>query len=557
MTNLKYLEYWIKSNKLSLKSQTIDKIFEIEDFGLCYLLEEKEKELIENGKSEKIKRLFDNEFDLEISPEERRYVIENNVKYYVYNFGGNFFYTKTNDTKKPKLNLFKYVGKCNQISDFDFTPLGVHGKYEILSGSREYNAWCKKTKFFKYNKLGICEKNTLAGLMQFQLNCDKAGIKPILGETINIKTKNGDIHEGKIYIKNIEGWKNILYINKEINVINVEEGFIEEEILLKFSKGLFFIFTNINQLSISTIQKYKNLFESVYFQIDSVIWNSDKTDKETLLNLQNYFSNFRLLISPILINDAFYLDKEDSHIREFLLKLKGVSHKSTEDQYFKNVDDNIEIFSSLFGVDEKSENIFQKIILEAINNSNKIGEESEFKIETKNFKLPKFEIKNIDEKYLKFNESKSLLKFLVEESFENKSNKLKEEDKKIWRERIELELDLIERGNYFDYFLILWDIVNWCHKKDILVGVGRGSAGGSLVSYLLGITKVNPLDFNLLFFRFLSEGRIGKTLLKIWFDEKNFLILKEKDKILIERNNKKIEIEAYLIKEGDNFINKL
>lgn len=522
MTNLEYLKHWIEINKLSLKSQTIDKVFEIEGFGLCYLLEEKEVTVKKDSKEEKINRLFDEEFELEISANERRYIVDNNIDYYVYNFGGNFFYTKVDEIKKPKLRLFKYVGKCVDSSELGFSFLGIHGKYEILSGSRKYEMWCEKAKFLNINKLGICEKNTLAGLMQFQSSCDKAGIKSILGETISIKTKEEEIFEGKVYIKNEDGWRNILYINKEINVINVEENFIEEEKLLTFGKGLSFVFTEVIQLSIPNIQKYTHSFEDIYFQIDSVIWDSDKTDETYLLNLQNYISNFKTLIKPILINDAYYLDEEDNHIREFLLKLKGVGHhKSSSNQYFKNLEDNLKILSPLFGTDDKGDNLFEEIIFAANENSQLLAENSNFKIETKEFKLPKFEIKDIDEKYLSFTNNELLFQFLIEENFKEKSINFDEKTIKIWRDRIDVELDLIHRGNYFDYFLILWDIVNWCNKNNILVGVGRGSAGGSLISYLLGITRVNPIEFNLLFFRFLSEGRLGKSLPDIDLDFEN------------------------------------
>jgi hypothetical protein len=104
-------------------------------------------------------------------------------------------------------------------------------------------------------------------------------------------------------------------------------------------------------------------------------------------------------------------------------------------------------------------------------------------------------------------------------------------------------------GGFIDYFLILWDIVRWCKENNILTGVGRGSAAGSLISYLLDITKVNPIEFKLLFERFMSEGRIGKKTIQLILEDGRIIKLKPKQQIrlksgeLIEAENIKEEMD--------------
>jgi len=498
MDNFDYLEEWCKENKLSYSfPDPHPAIIEIAEFGKFLLLYEKED------------KLFNSNFELIIAEDETRALISFQIKYVVYNFGGIWYYDKVEEVKKPQLNLFKYIGKCNH-NEIDFIPLGIHGKYEILNGSRDYIDWCKKALFFGYKSLGICEKNTLAGTISFQLDCDKAGIKSILGEQITIKKEDYFI-EGKVYVKNEEGWRNLLLINTEINVKNVEEKFIEEDELLKLGKGLYFVFVKIKHITYNIINKYSSNFESLFFQIDSVIWDNDKTDQEYLSDIQLYLTKYFQHLPPILINDSYYLDKEHNHIKGFLNKVGNYGFVNTsKNQYFKDIDDNVQILSKLFSNEDK----FLYFLEPAISNTLFLGENCNFKIETGVFKLPKFEIKELPEKYLKFSSNEELFENLIYEGLNDKikKNNLTQKEIDLWKERIVEELRVIKLGKYVDYFLILWDIIRWCRENEILVGVGRGSAGGSLISYLLDITKVDPIKFKLLFERFMSEGRVKKSM---------------------------------------------
>jgi len=212
-----------------------------------------------------------------------------------------------------------------------------------------------------------------------------------------------------------------------------------------------------------------------------------------------------------LINDSYYLDKEDAHIKKLLNKIGGIGHqKDSKDQYFKNLDDSFHILDKLFKEgDKRFFNLFEK----AVANTVKLSESSNYKIPLDTFHLPNFSMKGLPEIYQK-ETNEELFWYIIEEGMEEilENKKIKPEEVDLYYDRVEMEVELIKKGGYIDYFLIWWEIINWAKSQEILVGPGRGSAVGCLVSYLLDITKLDPIKYDLLFERFLNEGRIGKTL---------------------------------------------
>lgn len=471
------MENWLKENKLRWKyiDQFERIIIEIEDVGKFCLIE--------------TEPLFDDQF---------RLMAEEDVEtdYWLFQFGSQYYYTKVGTEKKPELNLFKYVGKCKQQLEEDFPYLGVHGGYEILNGSRLYKDWIKKAKFYGYTILGICERNTLGGTLPFQLDCKKNGIKYIIGEEITVK--RGNIRfDLKVYVVNEEGWNNLLTIHKAIKIDN--EEFVEEEMLLEHGKGLILVMNPDCLLSPDIVEKYKPCFHSVYYQIDTVEWNDPERDLAYLKTLTGYFDYYIEDIPPVLINDSYYLDKSDSHIKSTLNTMAGKNFQySSDDQYFKNLDDNYLSFSKLF-VDKE---FFNGLIFECLDNLNKIKEDCVFEINTKELHLPKFDIKD----NVKF------FKGLIDKGVKEKIIPMFGEVPKEYQDRIDMEFEVIKKHNLIDYFLILWDVISWCKKNDILVGFGRGSAAGAILTYLLDITKVDPIEYNLLFQRFINEGRLLGSL---------------------------------------------
>lgn len=460
-----------------------------------------------------------------------------NIDFIVFLWGENFYYTSKEKIKDPEFNIFRYFGSLNIGLPF----LGVHGKYELLSGSREYEDWCKKAKFLGCSSLGICERNTLAGVLDFQQTCKNYGLFSIIGETIVIKDKKGKLLSGKCFVKNNTGWKNLLLVNTQINVLSVDQC-IEEEKLLELGEGLIFIFhPSYFPFSEEKIELYKRSFSQCYFQLETCSYTNEESDRNFLLNTGKYLSS--TLLKPILISDAYYLEEEDSHIRSILSFLSEKRDLLSTNQYFKNFQQEIVILSQLFEKDED----FQTIINSCVESLVEVERDCKsFEIQTGVFKLPKY--KMTEEESQKYETNEDLFYDLIDKNFPLKVPPDKEEK---YSERLVHELSVIQRGGFIDYFLILWDIVRWCKENDILTGIGRGSAGGSLVAYILEITRIDPIEYNLLFERFLNEGRLGKIV------DKSYIIINEEvefergEIISVNRDSQKISIPVEQLREGD------
>lgn len=491
------LEEWIEENRLNVHFIFNDKrIFTIPDVGKFLHIEFKDG------------LIFDDSLNLLVSEEEYVLSSKHKIDYFVYQFGCNYFYTPAVDDiiYKPKLNVFKYLGSVSIIEDLagiDYPFLGIHGAYELMNGSKYYNDWCKKAKFLGVNTLGICERETLAGALAFQLACKESNIKPIFGMSIGL-TYNFNVYDCKLYVANEEGWSSLLAINK---YINVDQEAFTLDVLMKHGNGIMCVIpTNFPiDLSHKELIKLKKSVKGLYYQIDFVEWKSDAKDTEHLLNIQKYLKKYVDIIPPLLINDAYYLDKTDAEIKVILNTLGNVNHQhDSNDQYFKDIYDNYKQIESLFD-DEQLIWMLDK----CLTNLQEFNDTCDFKIEVGNTYLPDFEREGISNKYKNVKSNKDLFLQLINEGLDKKIDKRYH---KQYIERIEIEVDLIERGKFIDYFLILWDIVRWCKENNILVGIGRGSAGGSLVAYLLSITKLDPLEYGLLFERFLNAGRLGKGM---------------------------------------------
>ena len=533
------IKEWIKEYSLSLKS-ILGLIYDIDGFGRFLYIQPK-KDLI-----------LDEKLCLKINKDEKK--LFDDVDYLLFEFGGQFYYTGKEISDKVQFKPFKYLGKYSHDINLDFTYLGIHGKYELLNGNGEYDKWCQKAKFYGYSKLGICEKNTLAGTMNFQLSCIDNNIKPIIGETIILKVNNEYI-DVKVYVLNELGWRNLLKINKILNVDRRENQHVILDELLKYSKGLVLVISDIDWLDIKIIKNLKSNFDEVFFQIDSVIYNNDNIDKRYLLLLKGYIDKFYQDIKPVLINDSYYVDKEDCYLKKVLNNISKTKHGyESSNQYFKSLDDNFEVFSSLFKQDDgRLYDIFE----ESVDNANWIGDNVNFQIEVGNFKMPKFYIKDLPEEYMKFNNNNDLFYYLIEKGFEDKYKDLPGKKFEEYWDRLQSEIELIEKGGFVDYFLILWDMIRWSRDNDILIGIGRGSAVGSIISQILGITHLDPIKYELIFERFLNEGRLGnkqeEELIWIKTSEGNFSFELDKE-LTIKRDNQELNIRALDLIEDDQII---
>jgi len=427
--------------------------------------------------------------------------------------------------------------------------IGVHSGNEILNGVGVYKNWIKKAKFLGIKNLGICEKNTLAGVIDFQKQCEENDLKSLIGLTIPIQIGNdtGDI---KLYVENLTGWLNLLELNK---IINIDEKLaITFDQLSQYKDGLIIIADPKTMLygELNT-EEYLMLD---YYQVDTVIFENEDVDKEYMINFSKYLTSD---LEPILFNDAYYLEKEDWRAREILWGVAKKFDFKTRNQYFKSNDEIAKELMLLFNVGNDS---WVKLFKKSVSNLETLVKSCNFKYDTKNRRLPKYQMTEWEAERFESNEDCFI--HYIKQGF--KDRKVPKEKQAEYIERLKIEIDVLKKGNVLDYFLITRDFIKESHDQNILVGIGRGSAGGSLVSWLLGIIQINPIDLDLLFERFLNEGRMGQMdkckAYKFKSETGEELILNEGTLVKIRYGNEYddlVESIVYVeqVQEGDEILN--
>ncbi|MFA5582747.1 MAG: DNA polymerase III subunit alpha [Bacteriovoracaceae bacterium] len=438
-------------------------------------------------------RLFDKDFSLIVNREE---IVE--IDCLVYFFGGRWYYCPVLDIKKPKLLDLLYLGTPDLTFETD-AFLGIHSSYEILNGSGLYIDWIKKAKFLGVKHLGICEKNSLAGALKFQIACLDNGIHPIIGASYVVANESAtNKYQIKVYVEDEEGWQNILFINKMVNVVN--QGFIVESDLFDHLKGLQVVL-NPRDLEFEKVplRRLQNRDVDFYYQLDIAEFEDNQYDKSCLLNLKKYVDSD---LEPIAITDAYYINKEDSDLKPKLNNISDTREFKSSQQYFKSKE---EYYFELSDIVQAGK--LDELFAISLENESILVSKCQFQISQEGKHLPVYFMTEEEQK--KFPTNNDLFWHLIEKGLSERVT-TKRLDKYL--NRIETETRIIEMGGFVDYFLILWDIIKWSNENGILTGLGRGSAAGSLVAYLLRITHLDPFQFDLLFERFLNEGRVGKSL---------------------------------------------
>lgn len=490
------LQNWIITNRLSVIPWT-DTVLTIEGFGKALVVEHKVQDTLDGERN----IIFDDQFSLVLSDNEIDQIMDEElaIDYLIFQFGDRWYYTEDPEVKELKPLL--YIGKEIDVWDDAFPYLGVHGCYDLCNGSRDYADWATKAVFANIKVMGIVEENTLGGALAFQNAMQAKQIKPIIGETVTVKGAI-DTYEVKLYVTNGIGWKNLLLINTHLNVFN--EKFIHETDLLSHSEGLVCVFTPEVKLGrILTRYKEQGKFVHLFYQFDVSQWDSDEKDKQKLLSMQNYLKNYYTTLPPVLIIDSYYLDKDDAKIRRDLNAIGGVAFKNqSSDQYFKTPNETALQLNQLF----KDDDTFFNVLNSAIENTKLIGEFN-FTIETGKLHLPKYEMSEEEARTYESNED--LFWSLIESGLSNRDI-IGRSNESEYLDRVEKETKVIIDAKLVDYFLITWDVLNWAANQGIKTGYGRGSAAGSLVAYLLNIVHVDPLEYDLLWERFLNEGRLYK-----------------------------------------------
>lgn len=468
--------------------------------------------------------------------------------YYIFRFGSIWYSLEKGKEKNVKLERVKWIGKA-KLDDELFrisTYIGIHGPFELMNGVGLYDEWCKKAKFLGITSLGLCEKGTLAAAMKFQNACQKAGLRAIQGLEIKILNEQKDLkYTVKAFVKNSVGWSNLLKLNE---IMNTEDSsFVSEEELEEYCDGLVFIW---DPKTIAYKDIPKNLQElTSYYQLDTVIYEKNNRDREYLDNLKKFFKSD---LKPVAMCDAYYIEKEWAPIKDKLNKLGKVPTHESRNQYFKNYQEYFEELSYLFSNDEKFFETFEN----AISNLEEISFECNFVIETQVRHMPIYRM--TDEEAQQYDSNVEMFEDLIFKGLEEHPEIFEKYSKDVIGERLEREMKIIEDGEVADYFLTLRDIVNWCRKNDILLGTGRGSSAGSLITYLLGLTHINPLDYDLLFERFLTTGRLIRhdKVEEVIINENSGkpITIKSSDFVRIFRGDEKMIVKAGELQEGDKLV---
>lgn len=384
-----------------------------------------------------------------------------------------------------------------------FCHLHTHGEHSSLDGLGTVKQLTTRAKELGFTHLAYTNHGNIDGLIQFQKACDDIGLKPVLGCEMyivpKILEKNKNEKKGHIIllVKNQSGWKDLCKMLTKANT----DGFyykprIDYDMLLSCDLSGLVILT-------ACMKSF------VYLPMgEAFLWDLTEKTKDVYIEIMPHCSlegikehNERMSLLRMkyglkfcATNDVHYIRKEDYKTHEVLLAMQTKSKMSDSKRwkfderglYLRTANEMIRAFSSQGFFDKDT-------VISALKNTIKIAEKCEsFRVPKCQISLPPILKKNNDDDYLD--------KLCRESLFLKK--------KKKYLKRMKVELKTIKEKKFSRYFLIVRDLVRWCKNNDILVGPGRGSCGGSLCAYLIGITTIDPIKYKLLFSRFINKDRI-------------------------------------------------
>ena len=395
-----------------------------------------------------------------------------------------------------------------------FVHLHMHTEYSLLDGSIRINELVKKVKDMGMNAVAITDHGNMFGAIEMYKACKKEGIKAIIGCEVYVAPRSRFEKQGKIDTEpnhlillamNKTGYKNLVKLVSS----GYTEGFyykprIDMDILKECNEGLICLSAclagkvarqivngNINGAK-ETIKEFKDIFgkERYFLEIQ------DNKLREQILVNQNLLQLAKECdLELVATNDCHYLDENDYASHEVLLCIQ--TRKTMEDE------DRMTFKTNEFYVKSKEqmEEAFS-YIPQAVENTQKIADMCNVEFEFGHTILPEFKI----------DENISHLEYFKNRCYEGikKRYDVNDEEKiKQVKQRLEYEIGIIDKMGFVDYFLIVADFISYAKNNKIAVGPGRGSGAGSLAAYLMEITDIDPLEFNLIFERFLNPERIS------------------------------------------------
>ena len=399
-----------------------------------------------------------------------------------------------------------------------FVHLHIHSEFSLLDGANRIKDIPVIAKELGMDSIAITDHGAMFGVIDFYKACKANGVKPIIGCEVYVAPRTRHDKDPKLdskynhlilLAKDMQGYRNL----SKLVSLSYTEGFyykprIDKEILEKYHEGLICcsaclageVSQAILQDNMEEAKKvalwFKNLFgEDYYLEIQN---NGVKA--QVLVNQKLIELSKELNIPLVATNDAHYSRREDAYNHEVLLCIQTGKKMSDEDRmrfetdelYIKSPEEMSDYFSN---------------VPEAIENTVKIAEKCNVEFEFGHTILPNYDVPEGYETHYDYIEDltkKGLIKRygnIENASYENLPEEIKS--------RAEYELGVIKKMGYVDYFLIVWDYINYAKTHDIPVGPGRGSGAGSIVAYAIGITDIDPIKYNLLFERFLNPERIS------------------------------------------------
>ncbi|MFR9506060.1 MAG: PHP domain-containing protein [Rikenellaceae bacterium] len=551
---MKELTKWLDANKIEYK--VVDhEVVEITGVGMFYLAD-----------LSGVKSIFkDDKFNLMESAD---VLIEEGIHYVAFPFGDNWYYYDLRG--EFQFNLLKYVGvrKSTEL-DIPFVNLGVHTPYELLNGSGDISTWVRKAKYLGHTALGICDHNTMAGTLTLQKECKKQGINHIFGYSLTLQHIDESV-DVKLYALSQQGLQNLLRVQKAVMVDSTTQT-ISLNQLLEHNEGLALVIGKLggdwlsrNRYLIPTL---KQSFDRLYFQVDLTEYKADRIDSEVLLSVAIYFRNFanpltyKFEIDPILICDTYYLDREDARNKIVLNKIAtGAAHRQSEEQYFKDIDEHYAVLKPLFS-DMWDVRRLLEIMCRA---TMEIAQEAVARYDIDRNFMPRYDMTK--EEQTKYGDRHSMFLSLLEDGF---ARLVPQHMQRQYRERLDKEIYVLESTDNVDYMLVQYDTAAWARANGILVGCGRGSAGGSLALYLLGITLIDPIKYDLIFERFLLPERAGlypaRTTLvtkevestryvELTMESGRCLRIDSDARLLVLRDGQECEVYADDLRGGDDIV---
>lgn len=382
-----------------------------------------------------------------------------------------------------------------------FVHLHLHSEFSLLDGMCRFPSLVQRARELGMDALALTDHGALYGVLDFYLACKEAGIKPILGCEIYLTPSNRGSPDKNLYhlillARNKTGYRNLIQLVTKAHL----EGFYykpraDKELLTQYSEGLIalsacpqgevarLIVEGRGEEAARAALWYKEVFEDFYLELQR-----HPMPELELINKELYRLSQELDIPLVATNDVHYVYKEDAPIHDILLCIQTNSSIYDEKRlrmpgetfYLRSSEEMVELFSDL---------------PQAITNTRRIAEKVDLELEFGRIYLPEIDIP----------EGKSPDDYLAELAWQGLSQRYPDPSPQV-KQRLEYELSVIRETKFANYFLVVWDLARFARSQNILFGV-RGSAAASLVLYCLGVTETDPLEYRLVFERFLNVER--------------------------------------------------